>query len=60
MGLPPVWLVYFTVENLEASLAECRVRGGTVLRDVTSLGASGRYAVIGDPAGAIAALIELA
>lgn len=57
-GLPLVWLVYFTVANLEASLAETTARGGTVLRQPTNAGGQGRYAVIRDPAGAVAALYQ--
>lgn len=59
-GLPPVWLIYITVADLERSLAEVRARGGSVLREPTSLGPSGRYAVIRDPAGAISALHQSA
>lgn len=57
-GLPAQWLIYIVVERLEESLARCRELGGTVLRDVTPMGAMGRYAVIQDPAGAVAALFE--
>jgi uncharacterized protein len=31
--LPPVWLVYFGVKDLEASLKECRSLGGTVVSE---------------------------
>lgn len=47
-----------TVADLDASLAACRARGGEVVSDVTPLGAHGRYAVIRDPAGAVAALVQ--
>lgn len=57
-GLPPVWLVYVNVADLDASLAACRARGGEVLRDPRELGSYGRVAVIRDPAGATLALIE--
>ncbi len=56
-GLPPVWLVYFVVASLDASLAAVRSRGGTVVRDASPSG-EGRYAVIRDPGGAICALYE--
>ena len=57
-GLPPVWLVYVNVADLEASLSACRANGGEVLREPRDLGAYGRVAVIRDPAGAALALIE--
>jgi predicted enzyme related to lactoylglutathione lyase len=56
-GLPPVWLVYFTVDDLDAALASCRARGGAILAGPKSLGAA-RYAVVRDPAGAASALFE--
>ncbi len=58
--LPPVWLVYFNVSNLEESLAQCKAAGGKVLAAVRVYGDQGRYAVIQDPAGAVAALFEWA
>lgn len=55
-GLPTVWLVYITVADLDASLATCRAKGGTVLVEPRGNPGSPRYAVIRDPAGAVAAL----
>ena len=58
-GLPPVWLIYITVADLEESLRRCLAGGGSVLHPVRSAG-GGRYAVIQDPAGAVAALYQIA
>jgi predicted enzyme related to lactoylglutathione lyase len=55
--LPPVWLVYFIVASLDASVAQVRARGGAVLRGPTSSG-GGMVAVVRDPAGAVCALYE--
>ena len=52
-----MWLVYFVVASLDASVAEVRARGGKVLREPRSAG-GGRYAVVSDPAGAVCALYE--
>jgi predicted enzyme related to lactoylglutathione lyase len=49
-GLPPVWLVYFVVDDLAEALAEVERRGGRVVQRRTSM------AVVSDPAGAVAAL----
>jgi uncharacterized protein len=57
-GLPAQWLIYVTVADLDRSLAKCRARGGAVLAGPKGMGSAGRYAVIRDPAGAVAALIE--
>lgn len=55
--LPPVWLVYISIPDLDASLEVCQALGGAVL--VPPKGSPRtRYAVIQDPAGAVAALIE--
>lgn len=56
-ALPPCWLVYLTVSDLDRSLAECVARGGKVLVGPRSMGEA-RYAVIQDPAGAAAALYQ--
>ena len=57
-GLPAQWLIYVTVANLAESLERCRALGGEVISPVRDMGAYGTMAVIRDPAGAVAALIE--
>jgi uncharacterized protein len=57
-GLPPVWLVYFQVNNLQESLDACRKLGGEVLREPKGTGI-GSYAVIEYPKGAICALSQM-
>ncbi|HYW52268.1 MAG TPA: VOC family protein, partial [Gemmatimonadaceae bacterium] len=57
-GIPPVWLVYITVADLDASLAACRAGGGTVLAEPRGAGGAARFAVIQDPAGATVALFD--
>ena len=59
-GIPPVWLVYITVADLDQSLRRTEDRGGRILRPATSMGAHGRYSIIADPAGAVCALFEAA
>lgn len=57
-GLPPQWLAYVVVEDVERSAAVAAERGGTVLRDPTDMGSHGRYCVVRDPAGAVLALFQ--
>ncbi len=57
--LPPVWLVYIVVENLEKSLAACAEGGGRILAGRKSTGPGSAYAVIQDPAGAVSALYQV-
>lgn len=56
--LPSQWLIYITVADLAQSMARCIAGGGTILTEVRGSGAQGRYCVIQDPAGAVAALFE--
>jgi predicted enzyme related to lactoylglutathione lyase len=56
--LPPRWLIYITVTDLDRSTARCLELGGTVLAPPRSLAGHGRMCVIEDPAGAVAALFE--
>jgi predicted enzyme related to lactoylglutathione lyase len=53
--LPPQWMVYILVEDLERSVGRCRELGGEVLVG-PSHGSWGSYCVIRDPAGAVCAL----
>jgi predicted enzyme related to lactoylglutathione lyase len=58
LGLPPVWLIYITVDDLDQSIRRCRELCGKVLRAATAMGPNGRFCVIEDPAGAICALYQ--
>ena len=55
--LPPGWLVYFIVDDVDASARACVDAGGKVLVEPRGL-AGGRFCVIEDPAGATAALYQ--
>ena len=56
-GQPPQWIIYIIVADLDESLKQCEASGGKIVRGIRSSG-EGRYAVIQDPAGAVAALYE--
>jgi predicted enzyme related to lactoylglutathione lyase len=55
--LPPQWLVYITVEDLDRSVEKCLALGGQVVAGPRALG-EGRFCVIRDPAGAVCALYQ--
>lgn len=55
--LPGGWLIYITVEDVEASAAACTAHGGEVVVPVRAL-AGGRFCVIRDPGGATTALFQ--
>ncbi len=55
--LPPSWIIYIVVADLDASLTQCEALGGRLVLGPKSMGKS-RYAIIEDPAGAVSALYE--
>ena len=55
-GLPAQWLIYITVENLDESLKKVTELGGQVLGEKRSMGPSGSYCLVQDPAGAFVML----
>lgn len=56
-GLPPQWLVYIVVADLDGSIAACEEAGGQVVNGPRGAG-GGRMCVIRDPAGAVCALYQ--
>ncbi len=56
-GLPPQWLIYITVDDLDKSIEACNARGGEVISGPRNYGNEWRYCVIRDPGGAVAGLI---
>lgn len=57
-NLPAQWLIYIAVENIDKSVERCLALGGKVIASVKLMKGYGRYCVIQDPAGAVAALFE--
>lgn len=57
-NLPPQWLAYIVVEDLDASVRRCLDLGGSVIAGPKGSGPDGHYCVIQDPAGAVAALVK--
>jgi uncharacterized protein len=56
--IPPYWLIYVAVENLDKSLEQCTALGGNVLGTKRKMGEDGWYCLIQDPAGAYLMLCE--
>jgi uncharacterized protein len=54
--IPAQWLIYITVQDVHKSIQQCEDAGGKVVVGPRKMGAYGEYAIIQDPAGAIAAL----
>ena len=56
-ALPPVWMVYLSVANIEESTAKVVELGGKLLTPIKGEPGSGAFCVIQDPAGAVVALL---
>ena len=54
--LPPAWLIYITVQDVDESARICEEQGGAIVLPPRDMGEMGRYCVIRDPAGAVAGL----
>lgn len=55
--LPPGWLIYIVVADVENSAAACKANGGEIIVSPRGL-AGGRFCVIKDPGGSVAALYQ--
>lgn len=56
--LPPQWLIYITVKDVDKSVEQCLLLGGKVITEPRTIPGYGRYCVIQDPAGAASALFK--
>jgi predicted enzyme related to lactoylglutathione lyase len=54
--IPPHWMAYILVENVDKSLEKARQNGANVVKPATNAGDFGRFAIITDPTGAHVAL----
>lgn len=54
--IPPHWMSYILVEDVEKSLENARKHGAAVMKPVTKAGDMGLFAIITDPTGAHIAL----
>ena len=56
MGVPPHWLAYFLVSDVDARAAKAKALGGKILKEPGDVPGMGRFVVIQDPIGAAFAL----
>ena len=56
-GLPPQWLIYIAVADLDESIRSCERLGGEIVHGPRALGSS-RFCVVRDPVGAVCGLIQ--
>ena len=57
-SMPPVWMMYVNVANLDESIAAVKKGGGEVINGPRKMGEKARYCIIKDPAGAYCGLFD--
>jgi len=57
-GVPPHWLVYYGVSDVDAVVAKVTSLGGSVVRPGWDIPGVGRIAILKDPTGAVFAVIK--
>lgn len=58
-GVPPHWIAYVSVDDLDATLARVPALGGNVCVPATPIPNVGRFAVVADPEGAVFSPMQL-
>ena len=58
-GVPPHWMVYFQVEDCDATVAKAGTLGANVFVPPTDIPTVGRFSIIQDPQGAAFGVIKL-
>jgi predicted enzyme related to lactoylglutathione lyase len=53
MGAPPHWMAHVEVADVDATAALAAKRGGKIYKEPTDIPTVGRFAVLGDPQGAV-------
>jgi len=57
-GMPPVWSIYITVDDVDATARKTQELGGKVLMPPMDIPKVGRFCVIQDPQGAVICPIQ--
>lgn len=59
-GVPSHWMIYFAVDDADATVAKATELGGTVIKPADDIPGVGRFAILKDPQGAYFAIIKTA
>jgi predicted enzyme related to lactoylglutathione lyase len=57
-GVPPHWLVYFSVEDCDAKVKKATELGAKTIKPADDIPGVGRFAILQDPQGAVFAVIK--
>jgi hypothetical protein len=52
-GMPPMWSIYVTVDNVDSTAKQVEELGGKILRPPSDIPNVGRFCVLSDPQGAV-------
>ena len=58
MGTPPHWMAHVQVENVDATASQVKKLGGKVYKEPADIPSVGRFAIIGDPQGAVLSIFR--
>lgn len=58
-NVPPFWMAYIAVDDVDASAKKVEELGGKIHRPPTDIPGVGRFCIIADPAGAVLSIITL-
>lgn len=57
-GTPPNWMIYIAVDDCDASAAQAVALGGKIWKDPDDIPGTGRFAILGDPQGAVFGILQ--
>ena len=55
--MPPAWMIYLDVDDIDAAAAKIRSLGGMIFREPADIPGTGRFAIASDPQGAAFGLL---
>lgn len=55
---PPNWLIYFAVDECDATAARITSAGGSIYKPPADIPGTGRFAVVADPQGAVFGILQ--
>lgn len=55
---PPNWLIYFAVDDCDATAARITSAGGSIYKPPADIPGTGRFAVVADPQGAVFGILQ--
>lgn len=57
-GMPPFWMIYFSVDDADAFVADAKAAGASVHKDPQDVPGTGRFAILADPQGAAFGILQ--